>query len=91
VENVRGVTNELALGAPTSLTARANDSYVTSKVKARFVDANRFNPIHVKVVTENKVVYLIGLVRRQEAKDAIEVTRNTEGVQKVVTVFEYLD
>jgi len=91
VDNVRSVTNELVIGAPTSLSARANDSYITSKVKARFVDAQRFNAIHVKVVTENQTAYLLGLVKRQEAKDAIEIARTTEGVKKVVTVFEYLD
>jgi osmotically-inducible protein OsmY len=73
------------------LSSRANDSYVTSKVKARFVDANKFNPLHVKVVTENSTVFLLGLVKRTEAKDAIDVTRTTEGVRKVITVFEYLD
>ena len=91
VDNVRAVTNEMTIGPPTSLTSRANDAYVTSKVKARFVDAARFNPIHVKVVTENQAVFLLGLVRRQEAKDAVDVARTTEGVKRVVTVFEYLD
>jgi osmotically-inducible protein OsmY len=73
------------------LSNRANDTYVTSKVKARFVDAQRFNPLHVKVVTENGVVYLLGLVRQQEAKDAVDIARRTEGVKKVVTVFDYLN
>jgi osmotically-inducible protein OsmY len=91
VENVRSVTNELTIGIPTTLSNRANDTYVTSKVKARFVDAQRFNPLHVKVVTENGVVYLLGLVRQQEAKDAVDITRRTEGVKKVVTVFDYLN
>jgi len=91
VENVRAVTNEITVGAPTTLSSRANDSYITSKVKARFVDAQRFNALHVKVVTENKTVYLLGLVKRQEAKDAIAIARTTEGVKRVVSVFEYLD
>jgi osmotically-inducible protein OsmY len=91
VDNVRSVTNELTIGIPTTLSNRANDTYVTSKVKARFVDAQRFNALHVKVVTENAVVYLLGLVRQQEAKDAAQLARTTEGVKKVVTVFEYLN
>jgi osmotically-inducible protein OsmY len=91
VENVRSVTNELTVGIPTTLSNRANDTYVTSKVKARFVDGQRFNPLHVKVVTENGVVYLLGLVRQQEAKDAVDIARRTEGVKKVVTVFDYLN
>lgn len=91
VENVRGVYNELQVAGNSSLTARANDSYLTSKVKARFVDAQKFSPVHVKVVTENGVVYLMGLVKRQEANDATEIARTTGGVRKVVRVFEYLD
>jgi osmotically-inducible protein OsmY len=91
VENVRGVYNEMALGGPTALSARANDSYVTSKVKARFVDQQKFNAVHVKVVTEASVVYLLGLVKRKEADDAVEIARTTSGVQRVVKLFEYLD
>jgi osmotically-inducible protein OsmY len=91
VENVRGVYNELAIAGATALSARANDSFVTSKVKARFVDEQKFNPVHVKVVTEASVVYLLGMVTRKEANDAVEITRTTSGVQKVVKLFEYLD
>jgi osmotically-inducible protein OsmY len=86
--NVRNVTNELQLGAPSSLSARANDSYITTKVKGRLLDANKVNPIHVKVVTEAGVVYLMGIVTDQEANDAVDVARNTGGVVKVVRIFD---
>ena len=91
VENVRGVYNEMTVGGPTALSARANDSYITSKVKARFVDGRKFNAVHVKAVTEAGVVYLLGMVKRKEADDAVEITRTTSGVQRVVKLFEYLD
>lgn len=91
VENVRGVYNEMTVGGPTALSARTNDSFITSKVKARFVDQRKFNAIHVKVVTEASVVYLLGLVKRKEADDAVEIARTTSGVQKVVKLFEYID
>lgn len=91
VENVRGVYNEMAVGPITALSARANDSFITSKVKARFLDQQKFNPVHVKVVTEASVVYLLGLVKRKEADDAVEITRTTSGVHRVVKLFEYLD
>lgn len=91
VENVRGVYNELVVGPNSALSARTNDSYITSKVKARFVDSQKFNAFHVKVVTERGVVYLMGLLKRQEAADATEVARTTSDVQKVVRVMEYLD
>ena len=91
VENVRSIYNEIAISGNSALSARANDSYLTGKIKARFVDAQKFNPVHVKVVTESSVAYLIGMVKHQEADDAVEITRTTSGVQKVVKLFEYLD
>ncbi len=91
VENVRAVINELAIAGNSSLTARSNDTFLTSKVKARFVDAQRFSPFHVKVVTEAGVVYLLGLVKHKEADDAAQIASTTDGVQRVVRVFEYLD
>ena len=89
VPNVRGTTNDVAVAGASSLTSRSNDSFLTSKVKARFVDANRFNAVHVKVVTENSVVYLLGLVTQKEADAAVEIARTTGGVRKVIKVFEY--
>ena len=86
--NVRNVTNELQVGAPSSMGARANDSYITTKVKSRLLDSNKVNPIHVKVVTEAGVVYLMGIVTEQEAADAVDVARNTGGVVKVVRIFD---
>ena len=91
VENVRGVFNEVQVAGNTALSSRTNDAFLTSKVKARFVDGQQFSPIHVKVVTENSVVYLMGLVKRAEAEAATEVARTTGGVRKVVRLFEYLD
>lgn len=89
VTNVRGVTNDLQVAGSSALTSRANDTYLTSKVKARFVDVNHFNPFHVKVVTENSTVYLLGIVTEAEAKSATDIARTTGGVRKVVRLFEY--
>ena len=88
---VRSVQNEMVVGPATDLGSRSNDTFITSKVKARFVDEGKFNAVHVKVVTEASVVYLLGLVKRKEADDAVEITRTTSGVQKVVKLFEYID
>ena len=74
-----------------ALSSRTNDAFLTSKVKARFVDGQKFSPVHVKVITENSAVYLMGLVKRAEGEAATEVARTTGGVQKVVRLFEYLD
>ena len=63
---------------------------ITSKVKARFVDAATFGAHHVKVITEAGTVYLMGLVTREEADKATELARTTSGVRKVIRVFEYI-
>lgn len=85
----RGVSNELRVAGNSSLTARSNDTFITGKVKARFLDAQKFNPLHVKVVTEAGTVFLMGIVTEAEANAAVEVARTTGGVAKVVKVFEY--
>jgi len=90
IENVKSITNELTIGPKTSIGSRTNDAYLTSKVKAQFVSENRFQANYVKVVTENSVVYLLGYVTHKEADDAVEIARNTGGVNKVVKVFEYI-
>jgi osmotically-inducible protein OsmY len=90
VPDVRSVVNDLQVRAPSDLAQRSNDTYITSVVKSRFVTAQKFNPIHVKVVTEAGTVYLMGLVTRREADDATQIARTTSGVKRVVRVFEYL-
>lgn len=90
IESVRNVTNELVVGPKSSISSRADDSYITSKVKGQFVTENKFQANYVKVVTENSVVYLMGYVTHAEADAAAEIARNTSGVTKVVKVFEYM-
>ena len=89
VPSVQGTTNELVVAEPTSLGSRTTDSFITSKIKTRFLDAGKFNALHVKVVTEAGVVYLLGVVSEKEADDAVEIARTTGGVRKVVKMFEY--
>lgn len=90
VPNVKAIDNELAVAGVSSFGGRSNDAYITSKVKARFVDANKFPATQVKVVTEAGIVFLLGLVTQTEANAAVEIARTTGGVQKVVRVFEII-
>ncbi|WP_309146177.1 BON domain-containing protein [Nitrosomonas sp. Nm84] len=91
VDNVRRIFNEVAVADNTSLTSRSNDTLITSKVKGRFLAERKFQINHVKIVTENEVVYLLGVVTRQEADNAAQIASSTSGVKKVVKVFEYLN
>ena len=90
-DRVRGVTNEMVIGPEAGLGARTNDSYITSKVKARFVEARKFDANRVKVVTERSVVYLLGIVTRDEAAEAAKVAASTSDVVRVIKVFEYIN
>jgi osmotically-inducible protein OsmY len=90
IENVRRVVSEVAVAPVSSLASRGSDAVVTTQVKSRFLGNNAFNPIHVKVVTEAGVVYLMGLVTRDEGEAAAEVARTTRGVMRVVKAFEYV-
>ncbi len=89
-DRVRSVQNELVVAPTSSLGDRSNDTYITSKVKARFVEANEFAAIHVKVVTERGVVSLRGLVTHAEADAAARLAAQTSGVVRVVRVFDYI-
>lgn len=88
-DRVRFVHNEMVVGPTTNLSSRTNDTYLTSKVKAGFVEANKFAPTRVKVVTERGIVYLMGIVNRDEAEAATQIAATTTGVARVVRLFEY--
>lgn len=91
VQNVRQVHNELTVGNNISLLARMHDSWLTTKIKTKFSFNRSVDSGRVKVVTENGVVYLMGLLTRAESDAAVEAARYTSGVQKIVRVFEYID
>ncbi len=92
-EKVRRVDNEVQIAAPSSGMTRASDSYITSKVKASLlkVKIKDFDPLRVKVVTENGTVYLMGLVTQEEGAAATDVARQVGGVQRIVKLFELLN
>lgn len=90
VPNVKAISNELEIAGISTLSSRSNDIYLTSKVKARFIDAQKFSVNQIKVVTENGVVYLMGLVTQGEANAAVEIARTTAGIRKVVRVFQII-
>jgi len=94
IPKVKKVHNELNIAAPSSLGIRSSDTWVTTKVKTSLfkVDQNNgFDPTRVKVVTENGIVYLMGLVKKNEADDVVDVVRQVKGVQRVVKIFEYVN
>jgi len=94
IEKVRVVHNEMTIAAPNSYMTRSSDSLITAKVKGSLFGIKGhegFDPTRVKVVTENGIVYLMGILFRSEADAVATKGSRVSGVQKVVKLFEYLD
>ncbi len=90
VDNVKGVANELAILANTTLAQRSYDTLITGKVKASLVDDKDLFVAAFKVVTERGTVHLMGRVTQREADRATQITRNIGGVQRVVRIFDII-
>lgn len=84
IPGVKGVDNQLTIGPVTSLDVRNNDSFITTKVKSRLVNDNPELGNAFKVVTENGVVYVLGILTQSELERGVEINRTTAGVQRVV-------
>lgn len=91
IQGVQGVVNEIVVAERSNYTSRGNDSLITGKVKASFVDTKSLAANAIKVVTERGVVYLMGRVTQREGQRAAEVTQGVSGVVRVVKVFDYIN
>ena len=90
LDNVLSVHNELQVAGRASMTSEAADTSITARVKAMLIEARDLQANTIKVVTEAGVVYLMGVVTRAEGDRAAQVASRVAGVQRVVTVFEYV-
>ena len=87
---IENVINEINIGPKSGYLSRAKDVAITAQIEVRFHDQEVFHPIHVKVMTEAQVVYLMGKVTQREAEQAAKIAAKTKGVRKVVKLFNYL-
>jgi osmotically-inducible protein OsmY len=91
VEKVKRVVDEIRVAEPSAFRDRSDDTWITGKVRTKLAGVQSLDSKHVKVVTENDVVYLLGLVYRREGELATEAARGVAGVTRVVQLFEYVD
>lgn len=89
VGNLKRIYNEVSIGPPTSQTVRANDAWITTKAKSMMLAEKGLHSGQIKVVTENRVLYLMGIATRRQADIATDVGSSVSGVSKVVRIFEY--
>lgn len=91
VNKVRKVYNEIVVAQPTTMKSRSEDAWITAKIKAKLLGIKEVSSANIKVVTENHIVYLMGIVSHAEASAATEAARFVDGVTRVITLFEYQD
>lgn len=90
VPNVKRVYNEITVQAPITFAQRSQDTWITSQVRAQMLTQKGLESGSIRVVTENSIVYLMGIVSREQAELAVSVARQVSGVTKVVKVFQYI-
>ena len=90
IDNVRKVHNEIRISAPSSILSSTSDTWITTKAKSLMLAEKNFTSGHIKIITENGELFLMGLVSRAEADKAISIVRNIDGVERVVQAFEYI-
>lgn len=90
IPNVKEVYNLTYVGQTPSALTQMSDTWITTKIKSQLIASEEVDPSQVKVVTENGIVYLMGIIPPSQAKEAVYIARTTEGVQSVVKIFSYL-
>lgn len=89
VSGVSRVYNQITIQGPTSSLTRTSDAWITTKIKTQMLATEDLKSGSIKVVTENSVVFLMGIVNSQQANIAVDIARQVSGVQKVVKIFQY--
>lgn len=89
IPNIRRIYNEISISTPTSAIQQANDSWITTKIRILMLGKSDLRSSNLKVITQNNVVYLMGIVTPKQAAMAADIARRITGVIKVIKVFEY--
>jgi osmotically-inducible protein OsmY len=90
MKNARTVFNEIVIGPNSTYTARANDSYLESKIKTQMIFTDKLPSNSMSIVAEGTRVYLMGILTQNEADLAKKVASNTNGVKDVYVYFDII-
>lgn len=90
IAGVDHVYNMITIASPSSAMTRVSDTWLTTKVKGKIIACADIDATHIKVVTENGKVFLMGTLLPEEAEAAVDIASNTDGVTSVVKLFSYI-
>ncbi len=91
IRHVEQLHNELQTSGSSSFLARANDSWLSTKVKTRLYLNGDTPGGRTKITTVDGVVYIMGLLSRKESSAVVSAIQNVYGVQKIVKIVEYVE
>ena len=89
IPNLKLIYNEISIETPTTQSVQTHDAWITTKVKSAMLAEKGLNSTQIKVITENSVVYLMGIVTHKQADLAASVASTVSSVAKVIRIFEY--
>ena len=88
--NVHRVYNEITIDYPLPISQQSKDTWITGQVRSKMLSKKGLESGSIRVITENSVVYLMGIATAEQANLSVSVARQVKGVRKVVKVFQYI-
>ena len=88
VPNIDHIYNQISVAEPTTPITRSKDTWITTKVKAALLAESGIKSAQIKVITEDGVVYLLGIISPEQATQASNIARKVKDVKKVVKLFQ---
>lgn len=83
------LNNELIITPKTSVFDHSRDSAINALILISLKEETFFNLKNVRITTANRIVYLMGLVNKSQAKFIKETIKRSAGVKNVVDLFKY--
>ncbi|MDC0534458.1 BON domain-containing protein [Francisellaceae bacterium] len=90
IPGVIKVFNQLTVGPPATFSDYTSDSWITTKVISTLLSEG-ISSSKFKIITENGVVYMMGVVSKYEGHRASIVASKVDGVKKVVNLYSYIN
>lgn len=84
------VYDEITVSPPLPLAQRTQDSWITSQIRSVMLTKKGLESGSIRIVTENGVVYLMGIATAEQAALSVDVARRIDGVRKVVKIFQHI-
>jgi len=87
---VKAIHNHLTAEPNISTGLKANDKWLGVKARSRMFTTDYFPSSNIDIVVQKGIVYLMGRVTEETAKQAVMIASEVNGVQKVVMVFQII-